>query len=168
MTTDDGASISAVTRDGTAITDNDVTDGITVPPLLAVDHGIVVAVTEENGGEAPGSYSSSIQAQSFTTGSNADGYTLSEVAVRHVFSLSKDGTMVKVMSDNGSGRPGDLVADLDNPSSFTNNSILSFTAPASTETLERASTPAAVVGMTTSITANRTLSKSSISERRAP
>ena len=121
-----------------------------------------------NTGEAPGSNSSSIQAQSFTTGSNADGYTLSEVAVRHVFSLSKDGTMVKVMSDNGSGRPGDLVADLDNPSSFTNNSILSFTAPASTETLERASTPAAVMGMTTPITASRKLSKSSLSERRAP
>ena len=51
MTTADGASASAVTRDGTAITDNDVTDGITVPPLLAGDHGIVAAVTAENGGE---------------------------------------------------------------------------------------------------------------------
>ena len=88
-----------------------------------------------NTGEAPGGNSRSIQAQSFTTGSNADGYTLSEVAVRHVSSISRDGTIVKVMSDNGSGRPGDLVADLDNPSSFTNNSILSFTAPASTGTL---------------------------------
>ena len=36
MTTADGASASAVTRDGTAITDNDVTDRITVPPSQVV------------------------------------------------------------------------------------------------------------------------------------
>ena len=49
MTTDDGASVSAVTLNGTAITDRDFTDGITVSPLLAGDNGIVVTVTAENG-----------------------------------------------------------------------------------------------------------------------
>ena len=49
MTTDDGASISAVTLDGTAITDNDFTDGITVPSLLVGDNAIVVTVTAGNG-----------------------------------------------------------------------------------------------------------------------
>ena len=49
MTTDDGASVSAVTLNGTAITDRDFTDGITVSPLLAGANGIVVTVTAENG-----------------------------------------------------------------------------------------------------------------------
>ena len=49
MTTDDGASVSAVTLNGTAITDRDFTDGITVSSLLAGDNGIVVTVTAENG-----------------------------------------------------------------------------------------------------------------------
>ena len=44
-----GASVSAVTLDGTAITDNDFTDGITVPSLLVGDNAIVVTVTAENG-----------------------------------------------------------------------------------------------------------------------
>ena len=49
MTTDDGASVSAVTLDGAAITDVDFTDGITVSPLLVGDNGIDVTVTAENG-----------------------------------------------------------------------------------------------------------------------
>ena len=49
MTTDDGASVSAVTLDGAAITNNDFTDGITVPLLLVGDNAIVVTVTAENG-----------------------------------------------------------------------------------------------------------------------
>ena len=94
-----------------------------------------VTTLVSNTGETPGSSSSSIQAQTFTTGSNTGGYTLSEVDVRHISSISTSGTMVKVMSDNGSGRPGALVANLDNPSSFPDDSIIGFTAPASTETL---------------------------------
>ena len=49
MKTDDGASVSAVTLNGTAITDRDFTDGITVSSLLAGANGIVVTVTAENG-----------------------------------------------------------------------------------------------------------------------
>ena len=48
MTTDDGASVSAVTLNGIAIADSDFTDGITVPSLLVGDNAIVVTVTAED------------------------------------------------------------------------------------------------------------------------
>ena len=44
-TSDDGASVSAVTLAGTAITDNDFSDGITVPALLVGNNMIAVTVT---------------------------------------------------------------------------------------------------------------------------
>ena len=49
MTTDNDASVSAVTLNGTAIADVDFTAGITVSPLLVGDNGIDVTVTAENG-----------------------------------------------------------------------------------------------------------------------
>ena len=103
--------------------------------LPATTQAQSVTTFVSNTGETQDRDSTSIQASSFTTGSNTDGYTLSEVDVRHISSTSTSGTMVKVMSDNGSGRPGALVANLDNPSSFPDDSIIGFTAPASTETL---------------------------------
>ena len=48
MTTDDGASVSAVTLSGIAIADSDFTDGITVPSLLVGDNAIIVTVTAED------------------------------------------------------------------------------------------------------------------------
>ena len=47
-TTDDGASVSAVTLAGTAIADNDFTDGIMVPSLVVGDNAIMVRVTVED------------------------------------------------------------------------------------------------------------------------
>ena len=44
-----GASVTAVTLGGTAITDTDFTDGITVPSLAEGDNEIVVTVTAEDG-----------------------------------------------------------------------------------------------------------------------
>ena len=49
MTTDDGASVSAVTLNSTAILDSDFTDGITVSSLIEGGNRIVVTVTAENG-----------------------------------------------------------------------------------------------------------------------
>ena len=46
---DGGATVSAVTLNGTAITDSVFTDGITVSSLLVGDNGIVVTVTAEDG-----------------------------------------------------------------------------------------------------------------------
>ena len=48
MTTDDGASVSAVILNGNAIADSDFTDGITVPSLLVGDNAIIVTVTAED------------------------------------------------------------------------------------------------------------------------
>ena len=45
---DDGAEVSGVTLGGTAIADSDLTDGITVPSLIAGDNEIVVTVTAED------------------------------------------------------------------------------------------------------------------------
>ena len=44
-----GAEVSGVTLDGTAITDDDFTDGITVPSLVAGDNLVEVTVTAEDG-----------------------------------------------------------------------------------------------------------------------
>ena len=116
--------------------------------LLALVGALALPATAEaqttttfvsNAGETWSGSASSIMAQSFTTGSNTGGYTLSEVGARVFYSGTTSGTVVKVKRDNGSGRPGDLVANLENPSIFTNDAfnstITGFTAPAGTETL---------------------------------
>ena len=76
-------------------------------------------------------------AQSFTTGSNAGGYMLSEVDLRTQLAahLNTSRTYVTVKRD-ASGEPGDLVATLSNPESFDSFSIVSFTAPESTTLAE--------------------------------
>ena len=86
-----------------------------------------------NTGESRGSANGSILAQSFTAGSNPDGYTLSDVALIYFSEPSGADftvTRVKIRKDNA-GAPGDLVANLLNPASFSAG-ILSFAAPANT------------------------------------
>ena len=83
-----------------------------------------------NTGEVPGNSTGDISAQSFTTGSNPGGYTLSDVALQ--FQLGRIGKTYVTVKRDASGAPGDLVANLSNPESFTTQSIVSFTAPAST------------------------------------
>ena len=63
------------------------------------------------------SLSNWIQAQSFETGTNAGGYTVSEVdiALTHVSGRS---TIVKIKKNNADNEPGDLVATLTNPASL--------------------------------------------------
>ena len=74
------------------------------------------------------SLSNWIQAQSFETGANLDGYTVSEVDIRlgHVSGTS---TSVKIRKNNADNEPGDLVATLTNPGTLTENSLNTFTAP---------------------------------------
>ncbi|MDE2979572.1 MAG: cadherin-like beta sandwich domain-containing protein, partial [Gemmatimonadota bacterium] len=80
-----------------------------------------------------GSTSTNHLAQQFTTGSNASGYTLSEVIVR-VHSVPSDASTsnayVTIKSNNG-GVPGNLLAALSNPDTLTSG-LLTFTAPAGT------------------------------------
>ena len=72
------------------------------------------------------------QAQSFTTGANADGYTISEVQIS-MFGTSGARTSVKIRDNNADNEPGDLVATLTNPGSLsTTQSLHTFTAPANT------------------------------------
>ena len=70
-----------------------------------------------------------IVAQSFRTGANADGYTISEVDIR--LKLVSGSTSVSIRK-NASGEPGDLVAALTNPGNLSPNSLNTFTAPVGT------------------------------------
>ena len=74
--------------------------------------------------------SNSFQAQSFETGANAGGYTISEVQVR-LQTVSGKSTSVTIR-ENASDEPGALVATLTNPGTLTASSLNTFTAPAGT------------------------------------
>ena len=71
--------------------------------------------------------SSGIEAQSFETGANLDGYTVSEVDIRFAETSGKS-TTVKIRKNNADNEPGDLVATLTNPASLTADSLNTFTA----------------------------------------
>ena len=71
-----GASVSAVTLDGTAIADSNFTDGITVSSLIEGGNGIVVTVTAENG--ATQTYTVTVTR---TTTTNTPGITVSETVL---------------------------------------------------------------------------------------
>ena len=73
---------------------------------------------------------SSINAQSFVTGFNAGGYTISAVQIR-LKSVSGKTTVVRIREDDN-GKPGDLVATLTNPASLSSYEINTFTAPPGT------------------------------------
>ncbi len=70
------------------------------------------------------------RASSFTTGSNAYGYTL--LAVDIGVGSNANRTLSVAIRENSSSRPGDLVARLTNPSSVTANALNIFAAPANT------------------------------------
>ena len=74
--------------------------------------------------------STAILAQSFATGANAGGYTVSQVDIA-LGAVSGTSTSVKIR-ENNSGEPGDLVATLTNPGTLTADSLNTFTTPAGT------------------------------------
>ena len=84
--------------------------------------------------ETQGSSAQSIQATSFSTGSHTAGYMLSTVQLHyHSAGNAADTSAIRVkIRTLSSGVPGDLVADLSSPASFTANTIVSFTAPPNT------------------------------------
>ena len=104
---------------------------LAAPPARAQT---VVTLVSNTGGV--GASSSLIVAQSFTTGSYARGYEISEVQI-YIFSVpnaaDRPTDWVKIYADNDSGLPGALVATLTNPSTFaTSNQSNTFTAPSGT------------------------------------
>ncbi len=78
--------------------------------------------------------SSVIHAQSFVTGTNAGGYTLSEIQIRLGDSSAVPGVtgVIAAVKADDSGAPGALVANLVNPGSLTADAFNAFTAPAGT------------------------------------
>ena len=80
------------------------------------------------------SNTASIQAQSFVTGTNAGGYTLSEIQIRLGDSSVVPGVtgVIAAVKADDSGAPGTLVANLVNPASLTADAFNAFTAPAGT------------------------------------
>ena len=96
-------------------------------------HDVLVSNTAET---AVGG-SSNFLAQSFETGANATGYTVTEIQVR-VSTATSRSTLLTIREDDG-GEPGALVATFINPASPTSQSLNTFTAPANT-TLEASTT----------------------------
>ena len=74
-----------------------------------------------------------ITAQSFETGANPDGYTISNIQLKlHSTSNPSALTSAKIREYNASDEPGDLVATLTNPGTLVSDSLNTFTAPAGT------------------------------------
>ena len=87
----------------------------------------VTDLVSNTAGSSSGS-SNSFAAQSFTTGANAGGYTLSEVRIK----ISTTGSTSMKIREDSSGAPGSELATLTNPSSIVANSLNTFTAPSGT------------------------------------
>ena len=82
--------------------------------------------------ETSNSSSNGTHAQSFQTGTNATGYTITEVRIRlGAYTPGNDQTAVKIRENDG-GEPGNVVAALTNPSGLLPEGLNTFTAPAST------------------------------------
>ena len=97
-------------------------------PMQAEAQALTTFVNNTTSSTTSGS--SHFGAQSFETGSNSGGYTLSEVEIDLSHS-SNQSTSLKIRKNNSSNLPGDLVATLTNPATL-GDGFYTFTAPAST------------------------------------
>ena len=103
-------------------------------PALAQVNEVLVSNARQT---LTGNGSSFELAQSFTTGPNADGYSISKIRIRLLASEPPDSsasTFVAIKRDVA-GSPGTIVATLNNPATFRRSTLNGFTAPAGT-TLE--------------------------------
>ena len=76
--------------------------------------------------------SSGTHAQSFRTGPNPDGYTITEIQIRlGQFESGRNASAVKIHENNGS-EPGNEVATLTNPTNRLHEQLNAFTTPANT------------------------------------
>ena len=82
-----------------------------------------------NTGQASTSDSALVRATAFRTGNGT--YTLSSVAISVQVQTQRPSPAVKIYEDD-SGKPGDLLATMDNPGTLTNNAVNTFTDPEST------------------------------------
>ena len=107
-------------------------------PALPLQAQTVTTLASNTGQTVNTSGSSHFQAQSFVTGDNTGGYTITEVQIRLRTVTSGDTTTVKI-KENNSGEPGNLVATFMNPATLTGSALNTFTAPANT-TLDASTT----------------------------
>ena len=82
-------------------------------------------ITGNNGGNQ------TKHAQKFTTGSNPTGYTLDEVRLYIGSAGNASGPVITINSGTGNN-PGTVIYTLDNPGTFTSDTVNSFTAPSGT------------------------------------
>ena len=106
------------------------------PQIAEASHDVLVSNTAQT---VSSSGSSHFQAQSFTTGANAGGYTVTEIQIHLRTINANQTTNVKIRDNNSSGQPGNLVATLSNPATLTAGALNTFTAPANT-TLDASTT----------------------------
>ena len=100
-------------------------------PALAQGNDVLVSNARQT---LTGTGSSFELAQSFTTGPNAGGYSISKIRIRLFASeppSSSDGSFVTIKTDVA-GSPGTIVATLNNPATFRQSALNGFTAPAGT------------------------------------
>ena len=84
-----------------------------------------------NGSEpVSSSLSRAFQAQAFTTGDHATGYIVTAVQIG--LGIAGERSISAVIREDNGGEPGELVATLTNPISFTNYTLHTFTAPVGT------------------------------------
>ena len=96
------------------------------PPLQA--QTTTVTLVSNLSGGSNSSSSSNFHAQSFTTGSDPSGYSISTVEI-NLGSAAGRNIGVLLKEDNGSDRPGNLLETLTNPSPLVTNSVNTFTLP---------------------------------------
>ena len=112
-----------------------------VAGLLAVSAAAqaqtVTTLVSNTDSQHDGGSTGNVRAQSFETGFNTGGYTISEVHIRFGSAFGRT-TLVKIRADAG-GEPGDLVATLTNPGTLSSNRFNTFTAPPGT-TLDASTT----------------------------
>ena len=114
------------------VTAEDTTTALTYTVTVTREATTTTAITlvSNTHHAASSGASSTFQAQSFETGANAGGYTVSEVQVR-LQTVSGKSTSVTIR-ENASDEPGALVATLTNPGTLTAGSPNTFTAPGGT------------------------------------
>ena len=95
---------------------------------------LVSNATETSSGSENGGH-----AQSFRTGTNPDGYTITEVQIHLGTHQSTTNVAIAKIHENNGGQPGNEVATLTNSTTLLADSLNTFTAPAGT-TLEPSTT----------------------------
>ena len=114
---------------------------VVVAGLLAVSAAAqaqtVTTLVSNTDSQHDGGSTGNVRAQSFETGFNTAGYTISEVRIRFGSAFGRT-TLVKIRADAG-GEPGDLVATLTNPGTLSSNRFNTFTASPGT-TLDASTT----------------------------